>query len=227
VASKAATAIGPLLAKAPAVLKSAPLIGTAVTITNLGANPFTNASKVVEKGILTVGEKIGAIKKKEIPKVKDAIPKVPLPRIPVAPSGMPTVKPSTNQGPIKPPTILQKIVDNPGKTALVVAGLAATAYAIEQGAEKLGVRGGAGFIGDKPAPKKKTSTKKKKSTKKRSSTRKKSPRTTPRKRKKASRRGYGTEAQYKRKGGKDVHYWKGKPYIIRSNGMWQWIKKSR
>lgn len=98
-----------------------------------------------------------------------------------------------------------------------------------------GVVGAAGgfALGRATARRKKKSTRKKSTRKK--STRKKSrtSRSTSRRRKsaptrRARRRGYGTEAQYKRKGGKDVKYTKnGQPYVIQSNGRARFIKRSR
>ena len=86
---------------------------------------------------------------------------------------------------------------------------------------------GAGAIGYAVGKKKST---KKKSTKKKSSTRKKSTRksSTRRSTKRRGRRSYGSEAQYKRKGGLDVKYTKnGQPYVIQSNGRARFIKRSR
>jgi hypothetical protein len=90
---------------------------------------------------------------------------------------------------------------------------------------------GAGAIGyavgkskAKKSTKKKTS--KKKKTTSRSSSRR---RTTSRAaRSRRRKRGYGTEAQYKRKGGLDVKYTKnGQPYVIKSDGRARFIKRSR
>lgn len=108
----------------------------------------------------------------------------------------------------------QWIMDNP-----VAAGVAATAAVGAAGA-------GLYYLGTRK--KKKASKKKsarKKSRKSRSTSRRRYPKTTARR---SRRRGYGTEAQYKRKGGKDVRYTKnGQPYVIQSNGRARFIKRSR
>lgn len=77
---------------------------------------------------------------------------------------------------------------------------------------------------------KKNSTKKakKKSKPRKSRSRSYRKKTNARPRRRRTKRSYGTEAQYKRKGGKDVHYDKrGHPYIIKANGMHRYIKRSR
>jgi len=111
------------------------------------------------------------------------------------------------------------ILDNPKTAGAIAIGTALV--------------GGGAYLAFREKPKKKKS--KKKSTKKKS-TKKKSrkSRSTTRRRKsaparrRARRRGYGTEAQYKRKGGKDVKYTKnGQPYIIQSNGRARFVKRSR
>lgn len=96
------------------------------------------------------------------------------------------------------------IVDNPVASTVIatvgVGALGATAYALTK----------------KKSTKKKT-TKKKKSSKKKSTSKRRS-----------KKRRYGTEAQYKRKGGLDVKYTKnGQPYVIQRNGRARFIKRSR
>lgn len=53
-------------------------------------------------------------------------------------------------------------------------------------------------------------------------------RVSPRSTRKRARRSYGTEAQYKRRGGLDVKYTRnGQPYVIQRNGRARFIKRSR
>jgi len=76
----------------------------------------------------------------------------------------------------------------------------------------------------------KTSTKtyKKKPTVKKSSSKSKAKPKKKTVKKKAKKTGFGTEAQYNRKGGKDVFYTKtGQPYIKDKNGRARFIKKSK
>lgn len=47
----------------------------------------------------------------------------------------------------------------------------------------------------------------------------------PRRSRRSRKKRYGTAKQYARPGGKSVKYWKGRPYIVRPNGMWRFIKK--
>lgn len=106
------------------------------------------------------------------------------------------------------------IVDNQLTTGLLAGGV-------------IGAAGGFA-VGRATAKRKKKKSTKKKSTRKKS----RKSRSTSRRRKsaprRARRRGYGTEAQYKRKGGKDVKYTKnGQPYVIQSNGRARFIKRSR
>ena len=79
----------------------------------------------------------------------------------------------------------------------------------------------------KQTTKKSTTTKKTSTTKKKTSTRKKA-KSKKKTSKKSSKKKYGTEAQYNRKGGKDVKYTKnGQPYILDSKGKARFIKKSK
>ncbi len=89
--------------------------------------------------------------------------------------------------------------------------------------------GGIGYAVGKSKSKKK-STKKKTSKKKKTTSRSSSRRRTTSRaaRSRRRKRGYGTEAQYKRKGGLDVKYTKnGQPYVIKSDGRARFIKRSR
>jgi len=98
---------------------------------------------------------------------------------------------------------------NPVKTGLAVAGAAAVGYGIYKAVTR---------------KKRKKSTKRKT---KRKSSRRRSTRRTTRSRTRR-KRGYGTERQYKRRGGLDVKYTKnGQPYVIQSNGRARFVKRSK
>lgn len=128
----------------------------------------------------------------------------------------PTVKASSN-----PPGsggLIDKaralIKDNP----LTAVGIAAAGGALV----------GAGVTAAVTRKKKSTKKAKKKSKPRKSRSRSYRKKTNARPRRRRTKRSYGTEAQYKRKGGKDVHYDKrGHPYIIKANGMHRYIKRSR
>lgn len=106
------------------------------------------------------------------------------------------------------------IKDNP----LTAVGIAAAGGALV----------GAGVTAAVTRKKKSTKKAKKKSKPRKSRSRSYRKKTNARPRRRRTKRSYGTEAQYKRKGGKDVHYDKrGHPYIIKANGMHRYIKRSR
>jgi ribulose kinase len=97
--------------------------------------------------------------------------------------------------------------ENPVKTAIGAAAVAAAGYGIYKAVTR---------------KKRKKSSKRKKRKSSRRTTRRRSSSRTRRK------RGYGTERQYKRKGGLDVKYTKnGQPYVIQSNGRARFVKRSR
>jgi len=99
---------------------------------------------------------------------------------------------------------------NPIKTALGVAAVAAAGYGIYKAVTR---------------KKKKRSTSRRKSRKTRRSSRRSTRRIS---RSRTRRRRYGTEGQYKRKGGLDVKYTKnGQPYVIQANGRARFVKRSR
>lgn len=102
------------------------------------------------------------------------------------------------------------VKEHPKTTAAIVAGAG------------LAAAGVATYI--KRRKKKKSSKRKKRKSTKRRSRSRRTRRTTRRTRK----RRYGTERQYKRKGGLDVKYTKnGQPYVIQSNGRARFIKRSK
>jgi len=100
---------------------------------------------------------------------------------------------------------------NPIKTALAVAGAAAAGYGIY-----------------KAVTRKKRKKSKRKTSRRKAPRRKRSTRTSRSRSRTRRKRGYGTEKQYKRKGGLDVKYTKnGQPYVIQSNGRARFVKRSR
>jgi len=153
------------------------------------------------------------------------------------------------QTPVKAGGVIKSVTDvitkgtsyvkaNPAKSAALAAGGVAGAvglgFAIESAAEALGVRGGAGFIGAAGVPAQaqpiQSSKKKKRRSKKRTTIKKKKKTSHSRKRSSTKRRkkksSFGTAKQYKRKGGKAVHYTKtGQPYIILKSGKARFIKR--
>lgn len=107
-------------------------------------------------------------------------------------------------------------------TGFIKANPVAAAVA---GGTALLAAGAVGYAVGKRKKKKSTSRKSKKS---RSSTGRRRTKRPARSSRRRSSRGYGTEAQYKRKGGKDVKYTKnGQPYVLMSNGRARFIKRSR
>lgn len=101
--------------------------------------------------------------------------------------------------------------EHPKTTAAIVAGAG------------LAAAGVTAYVKHRKKKKSSSRKKKRKSTKRRSRSRR-TRRTTRRTRK----RHYGTERQYKRKGGLDVKYTKnGQPYVIQSNGRARFIKRSK
>jgi hypothetical protein len=109
--------------------------------------------------------------------------------------------------------ITNYVAANPIKTVAAIGAAGAALYGVEQFAEKLGVRGGAGFIGAKPRKKRKKS---KKAAKRRTS----------RRRSKSRKKRYGTSKQYARKGGKKVYRTKkGQPYILLASGKARFVKR--
>ena len=100
---------------------------------------------------------------------------------------------------------------NPIKTAIGAAAVAAVGYGIYKAVTR--------------KKKKKKSTTRRKSRKTRRSSRRSTRRTS---RSRTRRRRYGSESQYKRKGGLDVKYTKnGQPYVIQANGRARFVKRSR
>ena len=109
------------------------------------------------------------------------------------------------------------IVKNPTTAGVIAAGVGGTVAGIAGTLAYQAIR--------KPKKKPKAKPKAKsrrKPTKSRSSSRRRKSSSKPRR-----RRGYGTEAQYKKRGGLDVKYTKnGQPYVIQKNGRARFIKRS-
>lgn len=212
--NKAATAIS-AIRKAPAV--NAVKAGST-------ANKLTALSSL--KGAGPLGVTIGAAsylrsKGATIPQIGTKVAKKSLNMWGITKPKSGIVKPSA---PAKTSSTASKVA----KVAAAAAVVGAVAYGVEQLAEKAGVRDGAGFIGSRPKKAKKRKSKKKSrssNTYRRRRTRKTSRRSRRTRRRRSS---YGTERQYKRKGGLNVKYTKkGQPYVIQRNGRARFIKRSR
>lgn len=114
--------------------------------------------------------------------------------------------------------LVSKLRDKISKNPLTSVAVAATGGAL--------VGAAATYIATRKKKKKKKSSGKKK--KKKSKSPKRSTRRSTRRKTARRRKGYGSEASYKRKGGKSVKYTKtGQPYIILSNGRARFVKRSK
>lgn len=117
---------------------------------------------------------------------------------------------------------VQAVPTSGNSTVDKVLGFVKKHPVLTAGAAALAVGGTALAVRALSKPKKK---RKSRSSKRTSPRRRRSTRRVTRRR---TRRSYGSEAQYKRRGGLDVKYTKnGQPYVIQRNGRARFIKRSR
>jgi hypothetical protein len=149
----------PILSKvvsSPIAQKAASLGGKVVTVA-VKANPYVKAASVA----IAIPSIYNAVKGIVKPKTSGTV---------TTSASIGGVKVSTTQSTNskqterpeeKKKSIVQKAIsyvkENPGKVAIGAGVVGAALYGAEQVAEKLGVRGGAGFIGKKPTKRKKKS----------------------------------------------------------------------